>query len=100
LSDLFERHYRSSVRIARRILHSGDEALDAVQSAYLAAFQHFGSFRCEASFSTWITKIVKNECFMCLRQQGRRVWSSLENEGGGGAMISLAALAPTPEDIA
>ena len=60
LPDLFERHYRSSVRIARRVLHSDDEALDVVQSAYLAAFQHFGSFRGEASFSTWIARIVKN----------------------------------------
>jgi RNA polymerase sigma-70 factor (ECF subfamily) len=99
LSDLFERHYRSSVRIARRILHSDDEALDAVQSAYLAAFQHLGSFRGEASFSTWITRIVKNECFIYLRQPGR-VWASLEDEGGGGAMMSFAALAPTPEDLA
>jgi len=83
LSELFERHYRSSVRAARRILHSDEEALDAVQSAYLAAFQHFGSFRGEASFNTWITRIVKNQCLMYLRRPERRVWAKLEEEGGG-----------------
>jgi RNA polymerase sigma-70 factor (ECF subfamily) len=100
LSDLFERHYCSSVRIARSILRSEDDALDAVQSAYLSAFLHFGSFRGEASFSTWITRIVKNQCLMYLRQPARRVWASLEDEGRGGAVMSLAALPPTPEDLA
>lgn len=36
LSELFERHYSTSIRVARRILGSGEEAFDAVQSAYLA----------------------------------------------------------------
>ena len=99
LSDLLERHYRSSVRIARRILHSDDEALDAVQSAYLAAFQHLGAFRGEASFGTWITGIIKNQCLTYLRRPGR-AWASLDDERGRGAVMSLAALAPTPEDLA
>lgn len=100
LSELFERHYQSSVRTARRILHSEEEALDAVQSAYLAAFQHFGSFRGEASFNTWITRIVKNQCLMYLRQPERRVWMNLEEEGVGRAVMALASLTPTPEDFA
>lgn len=100
LSELFERHYRSSVRTARRILHSDDEAMDAVQSAYLAAFKHFGSFRAEASFNTWITRIVKNQCFMYLRRRERRAWAALEEPGGSDAVMSLASPLPTPEDLA
>lgn len=100
LSELFERHYHSSVRTARRMLHSEEEALDAVQSAYLAAFQHFGSFREEASFNTWITSIVRNQCLIYLRQPERRVCASLEEEGRVGAVTSLASLLPTPEDLA
>jgi DNA-directed RNA polymerase specialized sigma24 family protein len=43
-----------------------------VQSAYLAAFEHFRSFRGDAQFNTWITRIVKNQCFMYLRRPERR----------------------------
>jgi RNA polymerase sigma-70 factor (ECF subfamily) len=99
LSELFERHYRSSVRTARRMLHSDDEALDAVQSAYLAAFQHFGSFRGEAAFKTWITRIVKNQCLMYLRQPERRVLANLE-EAVGGVVMAVSSALPTPEDFA
>ena len=50
LSALFESHYSSSIRVARRILGSDEETFDVVQSAYLAAFQHLGSFRGDAQF--------------------------------------------------
>jgi RNA polymerase sigma-70 factor (ECF subfamily) len=100
LSELFERHYRSSVRTARRILHSDDEAMDAVQSAYLAAFQHFGCFRGDAPFSAWITRIVKNQCLAYLRRPERRVLTGLEEEGGSDGVLSLASLPPTPENLA
>jgi RNA polymerase sigma-70 factor (ECF subfamily) len=100
LSELFERHYRSSVRIARRIVRSEDDALDMVQSAYLAAFQHLGSFRGEASFNTWMTQIVKNMCLMYLRRPEGRMWANLEEEGATRAVIAHAGVPPTPEDIA
>jgi RNA polymerase sigma-70 factor (ECF subfamily) len=35
------------------------------------AFQHIGQFNKEAKFSTWLTRIVVNQCLMRLRQ-GRR----------------------------
>src|SRR5689334_9034730 len=68
LSELFERHYPYCLRVARRFLRTNEEAYDTVQTAYLAAFQHFGSFRGDAQFKTWITRIVKNQCFMYLRR--------------------------------
>ena len=81
LSELFERHYTSSMRVARRILRSDEEACDAVQSAYLAAFEHLHGFRGDAQFNTWITRIVKNQCFMYLRRpERRRVCSNLDEE--------------------
>lgn len=71
--ELFERHYGSSLRIARRILSGQTECEDAVQSAYLSAFQHFGDFRGESSFKTWIMRIVVNSCLMTIRGPWRRV---------------------------
>ena len=55
-------------RIARGILPSDAEAEEAVQEAYLMAFTRLDSFRGEARFSTWITRITINVA----RMQARR----------------------------
>ena len=67
MAELFRRQYPHSIAVARRTLPAQDEFLDAVQAAYLCAFRKFQSFRAEASFKTWITRIVLNQCVMCLR---------------------------------
>ena len=96
LSELFGRHYPSSLRLASRILRSREEAQDAVQTAYFSAFRHLHSFRGEASFKTWINRIVVNRCLMQLRESGRQVsWVCLEDLQG-----ELASPAPTPEKAA
>ena len=101
LSELFERHYSTSVRIARRILGTDEEAFDAVQSAYLAAFEHFQSFRGDAQFKTWITRIVKNQCFMYLRRpEHRKLRINLDENEMRDVEIALANRTPTPEDLA
>lgn len=101
LSDLFERHYTSSLRVARRILRSNEEAYDAVQSAYLAAFGHLHGFRGDAQFNTWMTRIVMNQCFIYLRRpERRRVYANLEDEYGRDGVCALAERTPTPEDLA
>ena len=100
LSELFERHYSSSIRVARRILGSDEEAFDVVQSAYLAAFQHLGSFRGDAQFKTWITRIVMNQCFNYLRRpERRRVLTNPDEKEIRAAELALAHRTPTPEDL-
>lgn len=71
MAELFRRHYASSLAIARRLLREED-SLDAVQSAYLSAFQKFESYRGESSFKTWLTRIVINECLQHLRSPACR----------------------------
>ena len=101
LSELFERHYSSSIRVARAILGSDEEAFDAVQSAYLAAFEHLRSFRGDAQFKTWITRIVKNQCFTYLRRPERRnVRTNPDENEIRAAEVALAHRTPTPEDLA
>jgi RNA polymerase sigma-70 factor (ECF subfamily) len=100
MAELFRRHYPHSIATARRILPAQEEFLDAVQSAYLSAFQNFQSFREEASFKTWITRIVLNKCLTRLREPGRRrIVLSLDRPGRGGRLPVVAAHSPTPEDL-
>ena len=55
-------------RVARGIVASDIEAEDVVQDTYLAAFAKLESFREEASFETWITRIAINNARMQLRR--------------------------------
>lgn len=58
---------RRLYRVARSILRNDSDAEDAVQEAYCRAFERLGSFRGEASLSTWLTRIVLNEALGRLR---------------------------------
>ena len=100
LAELFRRHYALSVAVARGILTQHDEALDAVQSAYLSAFRNLDSFRGESSFKTWITRIVTNQCLMRLRERARRHFVELDGDGLDAIRLPIADRAPTPEDLA
>jgi RNA polymerase sigma-70 factor, ECF subfamily len=94
-TELLCRHYASSLRLARGILRSNDESEDAVQSAYFSALGHIRNFRGDATFKTWITRIVMNECLARLRERRRRRdWVSVEAERN-----MLASAAPTPEKL-
>jgi RNA polymerase sigma-70 factor (ECF subfamily) len=66
------RHNRRLYRLARSMLRDAAEAEDALQDAYLAAYQAIGGFRSEASLSTWLSRVVANQCLGRLRRQARR----------------------------
>jgi RNA polymerase sigma-70 factor (ECF subfamily) len=100
-AELLGRHYAPSLRLARSILRSEEESQDAVQSAYYSALRHLHSFRGDATFKTWITRIVMNECLARLRERKRRRdWVSLDDRDGSGELNLLAASVPSPERFA
>ena len=66
-------HYnRRLYRLARASLRDDAEAQDALQEAYLNAYRTIGQFRGDASLSTWLTRIVLNECLARKRRATRR----------------------------
>lgn len=60
-------------RVARAMLNDEDEAEDALQDAYVQAFRHLDGFRGEAELTTWLTRIVINECRQKLRARRENV---------------------------
>ncbi len=68
---LLERHYTSCQKLAYSILRDRQDAEDEVQNASWKAFEHIGQFHRDAKFSTWLTRIVVNQCLMRLRQTRR-----------------------------
>src|SRR5574339_420869 len=69
---LMRRYNRTLFRTARAILRDDAEAEDALQEAYLQAYQAIGGWRGEAKLSTWLARVVANEALMRLRKQARR----------------------------
>ena len=64
--------------VAQRILRNEEDARDAVQSAYVAAFRALDRFEGGSLLSTWLHRIVVNAALMRLRSRRRRPEESLE----------------------
>jgi len=70
--DTIVRGYRGCLMAtARRMLGNDHDAQDAVQEAFSSAFISIGSFRGDASISTWLHRIVVNAALMQLRRRRR-----------------------------
>lgn len=62
---------RTLYRVAMSYLASEDDAADAVQEALLRAWNRRNTLRDEQYFSTWLTRILINECKTMLRRRKR-----------------------------
>ena len=69
---LMRRYNRRLYRLARAALRDDTEAMDALQDAYLCAYRSMGQFRGEAALSTWLSRLVLNECSARSRRALRR----------------------------
>lgn len=69
---LITRHNQQLYRVGRAYLRDHDGVEDAMQNAYIKAFQNLSRFRRGSAFSTWLTRIMINECLMALRRERTR----------------------------
>jgi RNA polymerase sigma-70 factor (ECF subfamily) len=70
-SELIRRNRSACAKLAYSILGNRQDAEDEVQNALWKAYEHIGQFQRDAKFSTWLTRIVVNQCLMRLRQARR-----------------------------
>lgn len=76
--ELMERFYTDheerALRIASSMVRSDPAAIrDVVHDAFLRAFANLGTFRGDASESTWMSRIVVNEAARNLRKQAHLI---------------------------
>ena len=69
---IMRRYNRRLYRLARAYLRDDSEAKDALQEAYLSAYRAIGNFRGDATLSTWLSRLVLNECGVRQRRSARR----------------------------
>jgi len=58
--ELMRRHEREVIGVAYRMLGRYEDAVDLAQDAFYRAYRSLGAFREEASFRTWVYRIVMN----------------------------------------
>src|SRR5256885_2780318 len=75
---LMRRHNERLYRAVRSILRDETETEDAMQAAYLHAYQHLRDFAARSSFATWLTRIAIHEALGRRRRALRTV--ALEEE--------------------
>ena len=98
-AELIQRHYNSCSKLAISILRDRSDAEDEVQNACWKAFEHLEQFQQDAKFSTWLTRIVVNQCLMRLRQQRRAKFIYVDDPLPADETLTmqLTDTAPTPE---
>ncbi|HEX7356870.1 MAG TPA: RNA polymerase sigma factor, partial [Ignavibacteriaceae bacterium] len=72
-SEIVRRYNQRLYRIAVSYGVTDDDAEEVIQLAYISAYEKLSQFRGEAKFSTWLIRILINECLMLKRQQKRIV---------------------------
>jgi RNA polymerase sigma-70 factor (ECF subfamily) len=71
-------HGGRMLAVARRLLGNEDEARDALQEAFVAAYRNLDGFAGQARLSTWLHRIVVNAALMRIRRRRARPEEPIE----------------------
>jgi len=83
-AELVRRHERRVYNICYRMLGNEDEASEALQDAFLRAYQFLKKFKGKSSFYTWLYRIATNVCLTRLRKRKTTFVDSFEKNGVSG----------------
>lgn len=98
IRQLIRRHNQRLFRAARSVVRDDAEAEDVVQASYVKAFTRLDGFRGDASFITWLTRIVLNEALERLRRQRPSVpLDGLETGADTAEITAVPALSPSSD---
>ena len=95
--ELVRKHGRRVYRSLIGILGSAEEAEDALQDAFLKAFQHLPNFQARSRFSTWLVRIAINTGVQRLRS--RKDFDSLDEESEEFKPRNIQAWTDSPEEF-
>lgn len=70
---LVQKHQRLVYTLALRMLKNPEEAQEAAQDTFVKIFQALSSFEGKSKFTTWIYRVVYNECVARLRKAKKQV---------------------------
>ena len=59
-SELVERHQKSMMRVALRVVRDWNQAEDIVQESFIKAYKNLRGFQERSSFKSWMYQITLN----------------------------------------
>jgi RNA polymerase sigma-70 factor (ECF subfamily) len=86
-SELVRRWERRIFALSFGMLGREEEARDATQETFLAAFRNLRAFRGEAKVSSWLHRIAVNQCITRQRRAKVRGETALEDEAEKNAAV-------------
>jgi RNA polymerase sigma-70 factor (ECF subfamily) len=98
--ELVARHRDKIYARAFSMMRNEEEAIDLSQEAWIKSWQRLKQFQGDASFVTWMTRIVINLCLDQLRRQKRFRAESIEqmDEESGGVERQMPVVTPNPTE--
>jgi RNA polymerase sigma-70 factor (ECF subfamily) len=98
--ELVARHRDKIYARAFSMMRNEEEATDLSQEAWVKGWQRLVQFQGDASFATWMTRIVINLCLDQLRKNKRVRTESIDemNEETGGVERQMPVINPNPTE--
>ena len=97
--QLVQQYQQRAFAVARGILGSDDEAMDAVQDAFIRAYTRLDRFHGNARFYTWLYRIVVNACIDRIRRNQRENTVEFDDgrAGNEASAVALSSGFPSPD---
>ena len=95
--ELIKLHQKSVYAVCWRICRNEEDAMDAAQETFLAAWRGLEKFRGEAAFSTWLTRLAANASLDLLRKKKRSA-QELSAESAEEDGVQLISREPQPQE--
>ncbi|HWF50579.1 MAG TPA: sigma-70 family RNA polymerase sigma factor [Solirubrobacteraceae bacterium] len=86
---VYDRHYRAILSFCRHMLGCADEAEDAVQHTFLAAYNDLVSSRKPICLRAWLFTIARNRCLSILRARRERTALEFEERATDGLAVQV-----------
>ena len=71
--ELYQLYSRSMYNVGYRIVNDEDEAKDVLQESFISAFRNLSRYRGDASFGSWLKRIVVNKAINDLEGSSQQV---------------------------